>query len=192
MTITVYDTPIVPESGDSGRRRSEEAAYDPSLPSSRILRDEGTCFCGSETVGQRAPLEAEFIEAYALAVGNRTSECVSSVGECDFFSQFETDLVLSIFQRANISAALDAIGDTFLETANAVLATDPEKCNIFKQIILKIETRLGMSSLYGAVSASASASMTLRLAPITAGSRSHMTLRSLSNSSSFETTSGAS
>jgi hypothetical protein len=67
----------------------------------RRLQDTETCYCKAQTVADRAPSEAEFIEAYQELVPSINLTCVKSIADCQFGSVFKAALFLSFDNTTN-------------------------------------------------------------------------------------------
>jgi hypothetical protein len=87
--ISIYDFPTTVIS--SSRR-----LFHNTHPSQRRLAIEA-CYCKADPIDNRAPSEAEFINAYHNSVSSLEGlSCVGSIGQCHFGSVFETVLYFTL------------------------------------------------------------------------------------------------
>jgi hypothetical protein len=84
----------------------------------------GTCNCDAPAVAQRAPYEAEFIDAYLPAVSNLTLDCIDSVKECRFGMTLNTEIVVAFVDDGTIAFEniTTEIGEVFKGAVNEVVS----------------------------------------------------------------------
>jgi hypothetical protein len=134
LGIDIYDLPppttTTPITLDAGGRFLSSRSHPPR-------RLEDTCYCSAQAVPDRAPSEAEFIQAFQASVESMqgTFSCVESVAECQFGSFFETAILVAF---DNVTFADDFQGEmeeAFLKTLNQFYETNDSICNPdFRQI----------------------------------------------------------
>ncbi len=74
-----------------------------------------TCYCKANALANRAPSEAEFLDAYRTRVSSlEVLSCVESVGACQFGSTFESTLLLSFGNDTDIEALDEQIEEAVL------------------------------------------------------------------------------
>ena len=143
QNVSVYDLP--PATSVSTRRfLSSEQPVEQNSKSRHLNEVGDTCYCGSQYVAKRAPLESEFIKEYQPAVGNLTIDCIGGIGQCDFPSSFETAILLSFENDPNFvfEEYTTIIADVFKRTVNEQLQTDSQTCNQLSQIITQVSSNL--------------------------------------------------
>ena len=64
-------------------------------PDGRFLQENEKCLCNAQAEAERPPSESEFVGAFRQRIEDLPLDCVGSVGDCQFGSAFNTDIVLS-------------------------------------------------------------------------------------------------
>ena len=143
QNVSVYELP--PAISASARRfLSSEQPVEHNSKSRHLNDFSDTCYCGSQYVAKRAPLESEFIKEYQPSVGNLTIDCIGGIGQCDFPTSFDTFILLSFDNDPTIvfEEYTTIIADVFKRTVNEQLQTDSQTCNQLSQILTQVSGNL--------------------------------------------------
>ena len=142
---SIYGTPAAAVEqavlNDSNNNRElQESKPHSQLYGVRMLQDPESCVCSAQAVADRPPSESEFIEAFRDDVENLQLDCVAGVGDCQFGSIFNTDIVLSFEgnQTALTDAVRQSIQETFRELLNDLYEPDDDVCNPEFRVILDV------------------------------------------------------
>jgi hypothetical protein len=116
----------------------------------RHLQNTETCYCKVQTIADRAPSEAGFIEAYQELISSLNLTCVESIADCQFGSVFKTALFLSFDNTTDNTTSLEQFEDeieaSVLVALNSLYeSTDEEVCNPEFRIFETVEIRFGVS-----------------------------------------------
>ncbi len=140
--IDVDEIPIALSTSEQRRVRS--IAFHPN----RQLQDAATCYCSAQAIGDRAPYEAEFVDAYQEYVEALGADCNSYVADCSFGTTFDTGIVISFNASASEISDDDikTIEESFLESINALYENTEETCNPDLRMIESVEATLATNA----------------------------------------------
>jgi len=140
----------------------------PMFGSGRSLQDTtgtlGSCFCPTDPIGDRAPYEAEFLEAYRQAVNDTSISTVDqaarqlqvnvidtfdlgavlSVAECQFGTRFQTGIYVRFqVNVANLTdAMIQSIQEALLQSIATLYQTSETVCDPEFRIVKNVEANV--------------------------------------------------
>ena len=137
---SIYDLP----SGNTGRRLSDRR-HVTGVPTRHLQEATETCYCSPDPIANRAPSEAEVLDAFRIEVSSlQDLACAESVAQCDFGTEFETIILLSLGNSSGVEAFEAQLGGSTLDVLTDLYRTTDTVCFEETPVFLSAEVRFGV------------------------------------------------